>query len=102
MCLLKNEARTRGRREKGRVLVVVQRKEASMERKDWEQQRSPQRIYKDKGWELCHSTWCPQTGNRVHDDHNPHLRYYNSEQTGLFLSADKGEEGQLGWLTVER
>ena len=37
---------------------------------------------------LCHSTWCPQTGNRGQNDHNPHLRH-NSEQTGLSLSMER-------------
>ena len=46
--MLKNEAGTRGRREKGRVLVVVQRKEASIEEKIGGDKEVPQCIYMSK------------------------------------------------------
>ena len=46
----------------------------------------------DKGRKLCHSTWCPQTGNCIHIDHNFNLKQV-SEQTILFYIEGKGREG---------
>src|ERR1700734_2006483 len=54
---------------------------------------------KDHGQELCHSTWCPQTGNCVDNNHNPNLIHY-SEQTGLFFSVEREFESGRAWLIV--
>ena len=43
--MLENGAGTRGRRDNEHILVVVQGQEASIGRKKWGRQRSPQCIY---------------------------------------------------------
>ena len=46
----------------------------------------------DKSRELCHSAWCPQTGNCIQVDHNPYLKHI-SEQ---IHSLSKGKGGRQG------
>ena len=42
---------------------------------------------------LCHSTWCPQTGNRIHVDHNfPPETHFRTNK--LVLYQRKREEGK--------